>query len=425
MDTIFALSSGRPPAAIAIMRVSGPGAREVAMRMAGGLLEPRQASVRRISDAAGVLLDRALVLWFPGPGSATGEDVLELHLHGGRAVVRSVERVLNAMPGLRPAEAGEFTRRALTNGRIDLAQAAGLADLLEAETEAERKAALASSEGQFSRDLSGWMRRLVDAGGMIEAAIDHDDEADVAISPEDVGETLRRVAEEIRTVLRRPSVERLRGGVRVVLAGPPNSGKSSLFNALSETDTAIVSSIAGTTRDRLASSVIRGGITFELIDTAGLNEHAADPIERIGIDRAKAAMQAADLILWLGDDTPDVAGRVLWINSRHDLPDRSFARPEQIASVSVYDRTSIDALWRIVAREGKRVLPPPRGYIVREASRGVLVQAVETLEKVDPRDLLICAEHVREATNGLGSLLGIDVGEAVLDALFARFCIGK
>ncbi len=304
MDSIFALSSGAPPAGIAVVRVSGPGAFDAVRMLAGTLPEPRRAALASLRDpASGELLDRALLLCFPGPASATGEDVAELHLHGGRAVVRAVEVALGALPGLRAAEPGEFTRRALMNGRIDLSEAEGLGDLLMAETESQRRHALRSAEGAVRREVEGWTVRALSIAAGVEALLDHSDEDDV-----DAGALPKLQADaaglgaEIETVIARPTVERVRDGIRVVLAGPPNAGKSTLLNALADRDAAIVSPIAGTTRDRIEAPVVRNGIAWLLIDTAGLAESPGDTIEAIGIGRARDALAEADLVLWLGDD---------------------------------------------------------------------------------------------------------------------------
>lgn len=237
MATIFAVSSGRPPAAIAVLRISGTGAVDAARRLTRGLPPPRVAGLRGLRDASGRLLDRALVLVFPGPDSATGEDLVELHCHGGRAVVAAVGRALAAMDGLREALPGEFTRRALENGRIDLIEAEGLADLLEAETEAQRVAALSAAEGRVSQRLQGWMDAVALLSARVEASIDYAEEGDVdddATAIQAIVEAGHGVATDMASVLDAPPVERVRDGIRVVIAGPPNSGKSTLLNLLAE-----------------------------------------------------------------------------------------------------------------------------------------------------------------------------------------------
>ena len=300
-DTIFALSSGAPPCAISVMRLSGPDAAAALQALAGSLPPPRKAVVRTLRGVAGEVLDEALVLWFPGPASATGEDCAELHCHGGRAVIAAIGRELAAMPGLRAAEPGEFTRRAFANGRIDLAQAEALGDLLQAETELQRRVAQAGVGGGLSNIVEDWRGRLLQLSAAVEAILDFSDEDDVGAVPADLVAGRCALHREISEVLSRPPAERLRDGVRVVIAGPPNSGKSSLFNALIGDGAAIVSPLAGTTRDVIERSVAFGGVPFVLVDTAGLRDEGAEEIERIGISRAHAQIGRADIVLWLGE----------------------------------------------------------------------------------------------------------------------------
>ncbi|MFA9201452.1 MAG: tRNA uridine-5-carboxymethylaminomethyl(34) synthesis GTPase MnmE, partial [Cypionkella sp.] len=285
-DTIFALSSGAPPAAIAVIRISGRQAGEALDTLAGRRPEPRRAGAMTLRDRQGEVLDRALGLWLPGPGTATGEDVAELHLHGGRAVVAAVERELAAMPGLRRAEPGEFTRRAFANGRIDLAEAEGLADLLAAETELQRRAAMAMAGGALSRQVEAWRERVLALSATLEATLDFGDEDDVGALPGDFASRVEALAGEIRKWLERPRAEPLREGFRVVLAGPPNAGKSSLFNALLEDEAAITAATPGTTRDVIERPVAIAGLPFVLVDTAGLRDVTDDAVERVGIARA-------------------------------------------------------------------------------------------------------------------------------------------
>src|SRR5687768_4344432 len=312
-DTIFALSSGAPPAAIAVVRISGPRAGEVLAALAGRLPKSRRATAVTLSDPAdGAPLDRALALWLPGPATATGEDIAELHLHGGRAVVAAVETALARMPGLRRAEAGEFTRRAFANGRIDLAEAEGLADLLIAETELQRRSAMAMASGALSRVVEAWRERVLALSAAVEAVLDFADEDDVAQLPERFADDCRELAEELDEWLARPRAEPLREGFRVVLAGPPNAGKSSLFNALVQSEAAITSPIPGTTRDVITRAVAIEGVPLQFVDTAGLRAGGTDAIERIGVDRALGAAREADLVLWLGAEGDGPKGVRLW-----------------------------------------------------------------------------------------------------------------
>ena len=266
-ETIFALSSGRPPAAIGIIRISGPHAQAAVEGIAGTIPVPRQASLRNLRADDGSVLDEALVLWFPGPHSATGEDCAELHCHGGLAVIDAVLGALRDHPNTRDAQAGEFTRRALENGRINLNEAEGLADLLSAETELQLANARSLASGQFSRQAERWRERLLHLSAAIEAELDFSDEDDVGPAAQDIRDGVTALSQELRQWLAQPRAERLKEGVRVVLAGPPNAGKSSLFNRLLSYDAAIVSAEPGTTRDAIEQSVVLSGIVITLVDT--------------------------------------------------------------------------------------------------------------------------------------------------------------
>lgn len=423
MDTIVALSSGRPPAAIAVIRISGPGAMPIAAALADSLPPPRRAALRPLRDAEGALLDRALVLAFPGPGSATGEDLVELHCHGGGAVTRAVLASLCAA-GARMALPGEFTRRALTNGRIDLAEAEGLADLLSAETEAQRRAALAAAEGQVSRAIQGWMMQLADLSAQVEASLDFAEEDDVASAGAALDAVIVAAAglrATMRAVLARPPVERLRDGIRVVIGGPPNSGKSTLLNLMTERDAAIVTPIAGTTRDRIEAPVQRHGVAYLLVDTAGLTD-SADPVERMGVDLAGQAIVAADLLLWMGDGEPP-RDDALWVHARADLPTRRVTPPGRAVAVRADRRATIEELWRLVEERATVLLPMADDLPLRESQRKAVREAVSELSlRGDP---LIAAEQLRLARGALARVLGLNATEAMLDALFSRFCIGK
>ncbi|MEG3149381.1 tRNA uridine-5-carboxymethylaminomethyl(34) synthesis GTPase MnmE [Sphingomonas sp. ZT3P38] len=425
METIFAVSSGAPPAAIAIVRLSGPAALDAASAMAGTLPPPRQAGLRALR-ANGQLLDRALVLVFPGPHSATGEDLIELHLHGGRAVVRAVEAALAAMPGLRQAEPGEFTRRALTNGRIDLTEAEGLGDLLAAETEGQRRAALSMVEGSIRRRAESWTGRLVALAAQVEAQLDfaEEDEVDQA-APRAFAAEAHALAGEIGALLDTPPVERLRDGLRVVIAGPPNSGKSTLLNALAERDAAIVSPISGTTRDRIEAPIVRDGIAYVLTDTAGLVATTADPIERIGVVRAEEAMQTADLILWLGD-TRLIDATAIRVHARADLPDRAQIPADADVAISVATGAGMNDLWKVLHQRAVALLPREDMVALNERQRGLLARCAGFLATAGGQgDLLLFAEELRLAMRALDQLAGRSDVEAMLDALFTRFCLGK
>lgn len=426
MDTIFAVSSGAPPAAIAIVRLSGAGACVAARALAGTLPPARQAALRALRDPSGLLLDRALVLVFPGPDSATGEDVVELHVHGSRAVVRAVEAVLAGQPGLRRAEPGEFTRRALVKGRIDLTEAEGLGDLLAAETEGQRRAAMAMAEGSLRRSAEGWTDRLLALAAQVEAQLDfaEEDEVDQAAPPAFAAEA-GALAGEIEAVLATPPVERLRDGLRVVIAGPPNSGKSTLLNALAERDAAIVSPISGTTRDRIEASVVRDGVAYVLTDTAGLLAETPDPIERIGIDRAEEAMRGADLILWLGDEAPADLDMIR-VHARADIASRATVPAEADLAISAATGAGISELWTMLNRRAKMLLPREDAVAVNHRQRGLLASCADSLRAAEGQaDLIVFAEELRLAMKALDRLVGRSDVEAMLDALFTRFCLGK
>ena len=425
-DTIFAVSSGRPPAAIAVIRISGPAALAAAAGLAGTLPPARQAGLRPLRDGQGALLDRALVLVFPGPASATGEDLVELHCHGGRAVVAAVEQTLAANDGLRAAEPGEFTRRALLNGRIDLAEAEGLADLLEAETEAQRVAALAAAEGRISRAIGGWAERINGLAAMIEASLDFADEGDVGDAADPVGaviDAMGALAEELDQVLAAPPVERLKDGIRVVIAGPPNAGKSTLFNRLCDREAAIVSPLAGTTRDRVEAAVQRHGVAYLLVDTAGLNPLAVDAVEEEGIARAEQAAAAADVLVWLAD-TPPPRADALWLHGRADLPGRGALPDGPRMSVSADVPATIERVWDAITAAAAPRLAGHDTLALHEHQRESCRRAASLLRSC-PRDPLLVAEHLRAARAALVQVTGVGATEAMLDALFGRFCIGK
>lgn len=428
-DTIYAVSSGAPPATIAILRLSGAAALEAVRSLAGDLPNPRAAALRALRNPAdGELLDRALVLVFPAPNSATGEDLAELHLHGGRAVVRAVEATLASLPGLRPADPGEFTRRALANGRIDLSEAEGLGDLLMAETEAQRRAAIRSAEGAVRRQVENWSARALLLSAQVEALLDHGDEDDVAAGGDPlpgIRDAAAALAEDIASIAARPAVERLRDGLRVVLAGPPNAGKSTLFNELTGRDAAIVSPIAGTTRDRIEAPIVRGGIAYLLTDTAGLRVSPGDPIEAIGVTRARDALDAADIVLWLGDEAPAPHPSTVWLHARADEAGRA---PNLAADLAVSAATGMgmDALWDRLAALASTLLPPPDLLALNLRQRDLSLAAANALDEIRTEDdLILVGEHLRAALRAFDAITGRAGVEAMLDALFGRFCIGK
>ncbi len=422
-DTIFAVSSGAPPAAIAVMRISGPGADTALGALTTiGLPEPRYAALR-ILRVRGDQLDSALVLRFPGPDSVTGEDLVELHLHGGRATIAAVSAAIAGIPGLRPAEPGEFTRRAFENGRIDLSEAEGLSDLLAAETEHQRRSALAMASGGLSHIVEGLRSEMLAASARVEAAIDFADEDDVSPWPERAA-VLNAIAARIEARLANPPAERLRDGVRVAIAGPPNAGKSTLINALVSRDAAIVSPIAGTTRDVIEVPVALHGLPLVFIDTAGLRSDTNDSIEAIGISRAEAIVASSDLVLWLGesDAAPDRAD-VIAIRAKADL---SEAAADPRLAVSATTGAGIAALIEIIVSAAKAVLPAPDAIALNARQHACLLEvATEAREAATTNDLILSAEHLRRARLALDRLTGQAGVENMLDALFGTFCIGK
>ena len=426
-----------PPAAIGIVRISGPAAGTALEALAGRLPAPRHASLALLKDAAGAPLDRALILWFPGPATATGEDLAELHLHGGRAVVAAVEASLAALPGLRRAEAGEFTRRAFENGRIDLAEAEGLADLLAAETESQRVQALGMANGHVSRAVAVWQERLLGLMAGAEAELNFADEDDVEVYD---GAAARLVAgmstlgSDLGEWLDRPAAEVIAEGLSVVIAGPPNAGKSTLINALAQRELAIVSPVAGTTRDVIETPLALDGIAMRFSDTAGIRAEGADAIEAIGIDRARAAVESADILLWLGrtKEAPEHP-RAILIAAQADrwrgdaAAEAEAARCDLILSAATGE--GMDRLHGMIVEIARTLLPREGEAALRERQRAALVEAKQWLA-IEPgtreaEDLILIAERLRLAATALDRITGRAGVEDMLDALFGRFCIGK
>jgi tRNA modification GTPase len=432
-DTIFAIASGHGRTAVCLIRISGPESRNILESMAGKVPDPRRAVVRTLRDpAGGEPLDQALVLWMPGPQSFTGEDQAELHIHGGLATRAAVLRALGSFENCRPAEAGEFTRRAFLNGRMDLSQVEGLADIIDAETEAQRRQAVLQLGGRLGHAAEGWRETILQILALLEASLDFSDEGDV---PEDLeADILRRTDEvqgEIGRALANRSGERLREGLTVVLAGPPNVGKSTLLNALAQRDVAIVSPIAGTTRDVIEVHCDLGGLPVIIVDTAGLRE-SADLIEQEGVSRARARAQDADLVLWLvppeGEDSvPPPARRLLKVGTKADL-NRSRYDCDLLVAASTGEGLP-ELIGRLEAEaaslmgQGDAVITRERHRKALERAHGSLVRARSMLAERGPLEL--AAEEVRLAARAIGEITGrVDV-EDVLDRLFSSFCIGK
>lgn len=437
-DTIYALSSGSLPSGIAVVRVSGPRVRFVLETTLGRLPPPRKAGLSDIRSGGGDLIDRGLVLYFPAPASFTGEDVAEFHLHGGRAVVAAMLEALGRLPGLRLGEAGEFTRRAFEAGRLDLTEAEGLADLIAAETDSQRRQALRLSGGTFRARADGWRQVLIELRGRIEAGLDFSDEEDVPDDVEaDVLDAIGRLGDDLRReIVDGRRGERLRDGFEVVVLGPPNAGKSSLVNAIAERDVAIVTDIPGTTRDLIEVRLDLGGYPVTLVDTAGLRD-GGDVIEAEGMRRGRVRAEAADLIVWLDEsgapapaDVSALGVPVVDVASKADQAikaDQADAAREGRLSLSVRDRGSVDRLIAVLAAAAADALGGEPPLVNRARQRQCLEQAVAALDAAasEGQPPEIVADRLREAGDALGRLTGrIDV-EDVLGSIFSTFCIGK
>jgi tRNA modification GTPase len=451
-STIFALSSGRPPAAIAVVRVSGPRVGAALEKLIGRVPEPRQATLVRVRDpATGEAIDEALVLWFPAPRSETGEDVAELQLHGGHAVIAGVLDALGRIEGCRPAEAGEFTRRAFENGRLDLTAVEGLADLIAAETEVQRRQAFRQLKGLIGDRAEAWRRALIEAQALVEARIDFSDEADV---PENLVDAALHAAQQLRSEIAaaladRRRGERLRDGLVVAIAGPPNAGKSTLLNRLARREAAIVSPYPGTTRDVIEVHFDLGGCPVTLLDTAGIRD-SADPVEQEGVRRARVGAASADLVLWVidvsaaglavGNSNRNVSKSDTWlIQNKIDLAvDKlciSCESGSDVSSpvtfpISAVTGGGMDALLAALTAFAQNYFSATEPALVTRARhRRALEDTVAALdralaERASGREELI-VEELRAAATTLGRLTGrVDV-EDILDVIFRDFCVGK
>jgi len=437
-QTIFALSSGRPPSAIALVRVSGPQAGLALTTLAGKLPVPRQASRRLLRDAAGQPIDDTVVLWFPGPASATGEDIAEFHVHGGRAVLAALLAAISLIPNTRAAEPGEFTRRAFENGKLDLTEAEGLDDLIHADTDRQRRQALRQLQGLLGDRARDWRERIIEASALIEAGIDFSDEGDVpAELRAPAVKAIKDLQGEIAEVLAAQGhAERLRDGLVVAIAGPPNVGKSTLINQLARREVAIVSPHAGTTRDVIEVQLDLDGYPVTVIDTAGIRE-TDDPVEQEGVRRARARAEDADLVLWLvegGDSVDRDAMRSLWksggpvwiVRNKIDL---GGVGPQGEFGISASRGDGIPELVDALIKFAAEFFGMSEAAMVTRArQRDLLSLASDSLRR--SLDLVeegeeLAAEELRAAAYALGRLLGrVDV-EDVLGAIFQKFCIGK
>jgi tRNA modification GTPase len=435
-QTIFALSSGRPPSAISIVRVSGPQAGTALKSLAGKIPVPRMATRALLRDARQQPIDDAVVLWFPGPGSATGEDVAEFHVHGGRAVLAALFATLSAFPDIRPAEPGEFTRRAFENGKLDLTEAEGLDDLIHADTDRQRRQALRHLKGLLGDRARDWRAQIIEACALIEAGIDFSDEGDVPaelIAP--AMAKIQTLLGEIQEVLAAQGrSERLREGLVVAIAGPPNVGKSTLMNQLARREVAIVSPHAGTTRDIIEVHLDLDGCPVTVIDTAGIRE-TDDPVEQEGVRRARARAAEADLVLWLVDagheKVPHESAAPVWtIRNKIDLG-TGFAGRQGGAdfAISASRGDGMQELMAALVNFAQDYFGSSEaGLIGRERQRKLLRETADSLRRsitVVEKAEELAAEELRTAAHSLGRLLGrVDV-EDILDAIFREFCIGK
>ncbi|MHC2017444.1 tRNA uridine-5-carboxymethylaminomethyl(34) synthesis GTPase MnmE [Methylobacterium sp. CM6247] len=430
--TIFAPASGFGRAAVAVIRISGPATADLVTSVAKRLPPPRRLSLRTLREpTTGEPLDSALVAWMPGPETFTGEDMAELHLHGGLAVRSAVMAALAAHPGCQIAEPGAFSRRAVENGRMDLTAAEGAADLIDAETEAQRRQALRQLDGVLGRKVADWRDRLIDLLAGAEAALDFADEGDVDDSALDAAlhAKARAIRDDIDHALadsRRG--ERLREGYVVVLSGPPNAGKSRLLNALSQRDAAIVSAIPGTTRDLIEIRCDLGGLPIIIVDTAGLRD-TTDPVEAEGIRRTRNRMDQADLVLALqpNDEPHDPANvlpdRTIWVQTKSDLG----VAMNGVLAVSALTGAGIDNLLRFIEARAEQALGGGDALITRERHRDGLTRCSHHLSRIVSGPALpeLLAEDLRLAVRALGEVAGRVGVEDMLDRLFSGFCIGK
>jgi tRNA modification GTPase len=441
-QTIFALSSGRPPNAISVVRVSGPHAGTILKQLAGRIPLPRMATRALIRDGNQQPIDDAVVLWFPGPQSATGEDDAEFHVHGGRAVLAALFATVSSFENVRAAEAGEFTRRAFENGKLDLTEAEGLDDLIHADTDRQRRQALRQLKGLLGDKARNWRQQIIDAAALIEAGIDFSDEGDVPaelIAP--ALAKIKALHNEIEEVLAAQGrSERLRDGLVVAIAGPPNVGKSTLMNQFARREVAIVSPHAGTTRDVIEVQLDLDGYPVTLIDTAGIRE-TEDPVEQEGVRRARSRAAEADLVLWLVEDDSlepavDGAAPVWMVRNKIDLDPLSGhaagmgrTRGNQKFEISAVRGDGVSALVAALVAFAQNYFGAGEdGLIGRQRQRTLLRETAASLQRsmdAAGKGEELVAEDLRAAAHSLGRLLGrVDV-EDILDKIFREFCVGK
>ncbi len=440
-DTIFAVSSGSGVAGISVIRMSGPASQKILELVAGTPPKPRLASVRHLRDPSSQeVIDQAVVLWMPGPNSATGEDVAEFHVHGSIAAIDALFRIFRRYDGVRPAEAGEFSRRALMNDRMDLVEAEGLSDLLQAKTEAQRRMATHHMLGGASSIYESWRGELISIQARLEAAIDFVDEegvADAALA-EVKPRTLSLVARLEKAVAESDRAGVLRSGVKVVFAGPPNVGKSSLLNLVAAREAAIVSSRPGTTRDVIEVSIVLAGVPVILMDTAGLRSGSDDEIENIGMTRARSELAGADIVIWISspdvndEQGPAVPAAIRVLNKSDLLTDKSIRlRNDEEKTVEISARTGAGVNAFIAELEGlvvDRVGGMEHATIIRARQKSVVEDSIGHLHESlthGAEQIELAAECVRKASHSIARVTGrVDV-EDLLGSIFSEFCIGK
>jgi len=431
-DTIFALSSGTVPSGVAVIRISGPQSAEVLQRLTGKTLLPRSAAFAALRDLDGELIDKGISIFFAGPASFTGEDCVELQVHGSKAVVAKLLSVLGSMDGLRQADAGEFTRRAYLNGKLDLANVEALSDLISAETEAQRRFALANSDGRHRQIYDEWRAKIIEARALIEAELDFSDEGDV---PGSVSEMVWGNVRELRERINAHAAtyhhaEIIRDGLQVVILGAPNAGKSSLMNVLAQRDVAIVTDEAGTTRDVLEVQLDLGGLKVNLADTAGVRE-AMGKVEAIGIKRSLDRAATADLILYVEDmvdpaplpEIPEVP--TIRIGNKADLNPSNSRKYD--CTISTRTGQGIEKLIGILKQHAEPYTEKAASTIpFRERHRQLLYLAIHHIDRaMEEAELELAAESLRLASHSLSRICGkVDV-EDLLDSIFSKFCIGK
>ena len=439
-ETIYALSSGALPSAVAVIRLSGPHVREALTRIVGFVPEPRQLVLATMRNSSGEQIDRGFVSYFAAPASFTGEDAAELDSHGGKAVVAALLKELSSIAGLRPADPGEFARRAYLNGKFDLTGAEALGDLIEAETEGQRRFAVANTGGRTAALYQGWRERIIHTRAMIEAELDFADEGDI---PESIGSTVLSSVTELRQEILShiegySTAEIIREGFQVALIGPPNAGKSSLLNALVKRDVAIVSDEPGTTRDLVVVNLDLGGMKIVLTDTAGIRE-GAGKVEQQGIERARHAAGSAHLVLRLQDITAppsfglkDEYTDEIVVLTKIDLDERvSVGDPPDPGHLAVSAKTGegLDALLALLQERATKATGATGGFVPFRERHLVHLREAERLlgEFSAARNLglELQAELLRGASLALGRIIGdVDV-EDLLDVIFSRFCVGK